>query len=205
MLNELISPMPLQEFITQYFGQKPYARPFQAERYKNVLNWKLIDAIMEMQYNDCWVAKNGRLHPNSLYATGTLTSEQARQGFSEGYTILVRHAERIVAGLSQIAKDFQKLFAKHIDIQLYVTPSHEEGFDWHFDAEDVFVLQSHGEKEFRLRVDSPYENDRSKYEIICHLKAGDWLYIPAGYWHKAKALTDSFHISIGVLTISKRH
>lgn len=200
LLSELLSPMPMQDFLHEYYGKKPYARPFVANRYKNMINWSLLDHIMETKHNNCWPAKNGKLHPEQKFTSGSLTSVQARQCFMQGYTILVRHAEQVVAGLSTIAKDFEKLFNKPIDIQLYVTPAQEQGFDWHYDAEDVFVLQSHGEKEFRLRSDSPLAETRNRYEICCHLKAGDWLYIPAGYWHKAIARSDSFHISIGVLT-----
>ena len=44
-----------------------------------------------------------------------------------------------------------------------------------------------------------FHKEKNKTEIHCWLKAGDWLYIPKGYWHKARALKDSFHLSVGVL------
>lgn len=30
------------------------------------------------------------------------------------------------------------------------------------------------------------------------LEAGDWLYIPGGYWHRTSAVTDSCSLSVGV-------
>jgi ribosomal protein L16 Arg81 hydroxylase len=32
----------------------------------------------------------------------------------------------------------------------------------------------------------------------CTLGAGDWLYLPAGYWHRAQAGAESISLSVGV-------
>src|SRR5205085_5069557 len=32
----------------------------------------------------------------------------------------------------------------------------------------------------------------------CMLHAGDWLYLPAGYWHCGRALDESVSLSVGV-------
>jgi ribosomal protein L16 Arg81 hydroxylase len=34
----------------------------------------------------------------------------------------------------------------------------------------------------------------------CTLAAGDWLSIPAGYWHRTRALEESLSLSVGVLS-----
>ena len=34
----------------------------------------------------------------------------------------------------------------------------------------------------------------------CRLNAGDWLYIPPGYWHATRALELSISLSIGVMS-----
>ena len=35
-------------------------------------------------------------------------------------------------------------FAAPVDVHLYCTPAGQPGFGWHYDAEDVFVLQTAG-------------------------------------------------------------
>ena len=35
--------------------------------------------------------------------------------------------------------------------------------------------------------------------LQCELAAGDWLYIPHGYWHKADARSDSLSLAVGVM------
>ncbi|HEY8271523.1 MAG TPA: cupin domain-containing protein [Pseudobdellovibrionaceae bacterium] len=212
ILEELISPLTFAEFQEKYLCRTPFAAPFKASRFRNLLSWSLLEEILSIGHPDCWLPRQGLLPTESALCQGILTMEQAYKGFSEGRTVVVRHAEKAQSQLREIAKDFAILFPGLVDVQLYFTPAGEEGFDWHYDIEDVFVLQSRGEKEFRLRPntitprplpeilpkDLHFELEPSRCEIRCLLKAGDWLYIPSGYWHKARAKTPSFHISVGV-------
>jgi 50S ribosomal protein L16 3-hydroxylase len=34
--------------------------------------------------------------------------------------------------------------------------------------------------------------------LRCNLRAGDWLYIPAGYWHRTLAVSESISLSVGI-------
>lgn len=214
VLQQLLGEMSVGVFIRHYYRHQPFALPDSANLYKDLISWGLLEEIFSNQHKDCWLPKRGLLPQDGHLASGLLNISRARQGFSNGHTVLVRHAEKAQKQLKAIADDFYGLLQKPIDIQVYCTPKDEEGFDWHYDVEDVFVIQSAGEKEFRLVsntiIPRPlpmmtpelrmrfYEELRTT-EIRCWLKAGDWLYIPAGYWHKARAVTDSFHMSIGVL------
>jgi ribosomal protein L16 Arg81 hydroxylase len=213
ILEELIEPLSLKEFSETYLFKTPYAAPFKAEKFKDLISWPLLWEIMQTGHPDCWLPRLGQLPPEPSLQTGRLTFEQAQKGYEDGRTVLVRHAEKAHPKLSAIAEDFHQLFQDPVDIQLYCTPPEEEGFDWHYDSEEVFVIQSHGEKEFRLRKNTVnpwpqhmqiprnmrFESEAPSPEIRCLLKAGDWLYIPSGWWHKARALSPSFHLSIGVM------
>ena len=37
--------------------------------------------------------------------------------------------------------------------------------------------------------------------MTCRLEAGDWLYIPSGWWHIAWTQAASMHLSIGVMPV----
>lgn len=71
--------------------------------------------------------------------------------FSSGYTILIRHAERHFGPLAELAGGFSADLLEPVDIHMYCMPASQFGFGWHYDAEDVFVLQTQGEKEYSLR------------------------------------------------------
>lgn len=213
ILNDLVGKSQLPIFLTQNLFRSPYAAPFTGQKFVGLVNWDLLKEIFQGQHSDCWIAENGRLPKDTALNTGQLTQEQAAQQFQLGKTVLIRHAENAHPKTREIASEFQAIFCSPIDIQIYATPAQTEGFDWHYDIEDVFVIQSYGEKEFRLIPNSVtprplpimntencrFQYENTKTEIRCWLKPGDFLYIPAGYWHKAKAITDSFHLSVGVL------
>lgn len=213
ILEELIEPLSPDEFFDSYLFKQPYAAPFKAERYRGLLSWRVFEEIFASGHGDCWLPKDGRQPEDPHLTTGRLTGAQARAGFAEGRTILVRHAERAHPKIRAIAEDFQRTFEDPVDVQVYGTPGGSRGFDWHYDAEEVFVIQSVGEKEFSLRRNTiepwpvhshfpkqfRFDRERPTPEIRCLLREGDWLYIPAGWWHKARAVTDSFHLSVGVM------
>ena len=41
--------------------------------------------------------------------------------------------------------------------------------------------------------------------LTCRLEAGDWLYIPSGWWHIAQTQTASIHLSVGVMPVVGLH
>jgi 50S ribosomal protein L16 3-hydroxylase len=76
----------------------------------------------------------------------------------------------------------------------------------------VFVLQTAGAKEWWLRkntvnpwplVETLPHDMQYEREIMpvmrCSLRAGDWLYVPNGYWHRTAASELSFSLSIGIM------
>lgn len=103
-------------------------------------------------------------------------------------------------------------------MHIYATPPGNFGFSWHYDAEDVFILQTAGEKEYELRKNTvhPWPLDetipvdmRHEREITplmrVSLGAGDLLYIPCGYWHRAtamKAAGTAISLAVGVTSPS---
>jgi 50S ribosomal protein L16 3-hydroxylase len=107
-------------------------------------------------------------------------------------------------------------------VQFIVTPAGEPGFSWHYDAEDVFIIQAAGAKSYSLRKNTVHPwplretipiNMRYGEEIMPFLNvslvAGDWLYIPCGYWHRAtspaSATAPSISLAIGVMSPSGVH
>jgi ribosomal protein L16 Arg81 hydroxylase len=141
------------------------------------------------------------------------TPEELRRALAEAWTIFVRHAERCYPPLAELADQFGAMFQAPIDIHFFCTPAETEGFGWHYDAEDVFILQTRGTKAYRLRKntvnpwplvettpkDLGYEAERSLV-MDCTLREGDWLYIPPGYWHTARAEELSVSLSVGVMS-----
>lgn len=108
-----------------------------------------------------------------------------------------------------LARSFERDFHRTARVQLFVTPRGTRGFAWHYDLEDVFILQTLGSKTYYLRentrvtsLDGAADFAQFAQEVsplaVCALTVGDVLYIPRGMWHMGRAEDDCFSISVGL-------
>jgi ribosomal protein L16 Arg81 hydroxylase len=211
ILDRLLGDMPAGQFLDEYYLRLPYSRAGGYREWTVLGSWQVIERILAQPGVDAIVGRLGK----QWEGEGPPSAETARRLAAEGYTLGIRHAQRHDAGLAELAAEFRAALAAPIDVHLYCTPAGQPGFGWHYDAEEVFVLQTHGDKEWWLRkntvnpwplVETIPQDQRHEREIMpvfrCTLKAGDWLYIPSGYWHKTAAGGESISLSVGVLAPS---
>ena len=158
------------------------------------------------------IIKDGRM----VLDDATCSFDEALGYYKDGCTLLLRYAERSHAGLAALARDFADGFATEVDIQCYCTPGREQAFLWHYDVEEVFILQTQGAKAYEIRPntvhpnplvtsipdDLKYETERTPVRIAATIADGDWLYIPSGWWHIARTQAESMHISVGCMPVA---
>jgi ribosomal protein L16 Arg81 hydroxylase len=139
------------------------------------------------------------------------SGEQLQSLLSRGFSVVIRNAEKHDTGLLDLCNAFARELEASTAIQLYATPAGYHSFGWHYDAEEVFVLQTAGTKEYFLRgntvyphpvadampSDMGYERESGPF-LASTLAPGDVLYIPAGMWHMARAIDPALSISVGV-------
>jgi ribosomal protein L16 Arg81 hydroxylase len=210
-LDELLGDVPRSRFMEDHFFKQPFARPGGCKQFTALGSWQALESILTQPGVDCLAGKEGRRWDGPLPPSPA----EARRLVGDGYTLGVRHAERHYAGLSELAAGFHRDFLAPVNVHLYCTPAGQAGFGWHYDAEDVFLLQTQGSKEWWLRkntvnpwplVETLPADMRYEREVMpvlrCRLHAGDWLYIPAGYWHRTEAGEESISLSVGIQSLS---
>lgn len=207
-IERLLGGRSPQWFVEEYFLRLPFALPGAAREFIELVDWPAVENLLAAPGADALAVRDGQ----RWSANRTPRADEARQLFGEGYTILVRHAERHDPRLAELARSFASDFSAPVDVHVYCTPAGGQGFGWHYDAEDVFILQTAGRKEYSLRkntvnpwpvietlpADMKYERELMPL-MQCRLAPGDWLYIPHGYWHVARAEEDSISLAVGVL------
>lgn len=204
ILDQLLGDVPRAEFIDRYFLKLPFSRPGGCRHLVDTAGWPLVEALLTSPGVDAAAVRGNDLSP---------TLADPRRLLADGFTLRVRHAERHHPLLAEIAADLRHAFAGPVDVHVYCTPAGQAGLGWHYDAEDVFVLQTAGSKEWALRKNTvnPWplpdlipDDLRFHRELMpvmrCDLHAGDWLYVPAGYWHGTRAGTESISLAVGVLS-----
>jgi len=210
-IERLLTPEQQAVFLEQHYQKLPFSLPGGCRPFCDLGSWETIEGILAQENPDVLVVREGQRWSGTKAPSG----EEARRLFEDGYTILVRHAERHDRQIAELAASFARDFAGPVDVHIYCTPGGQRGFGWHYDAEDVFILQTTGLKTYSLRKNTvnPWPlaetlpaDMRYEREIMplsrCTLSGGDWLYIPCGYWHVAEAQEDAISLAVGVLSPS---
>jgi ribosomal protein L16 Arg81 hydroxylase len=202
------SELSLAGFLREHYQRRPYVRPSTAAAAAALLDWNVVAALVDAGA-DMLLVRNGRLRREPA-PTG---SPEARSLFDDGYSLVLRACEEPDRGLRDLAERVASEIDGDVSIQVYATPAGFHSFGWHYDCEDVFIVQAHGVKDYVLRQntvnpeptidampkDMHYERETTP-RIACTLITGDWLYIPRGWWHAAFARSHSLSISVGVLS-----
>jgi len=212
VIDEIFASLPLQEFIDEFLHRLPIALPNVAGSICPWGNWETLASLVQADDADVMLARS-----NQQYAGKIPTDLKGMRALSqEGYTILVRHAERHHEGIARVAEQFAHVFQGASNAHIYATPPNQHGFSWHYDAEDVFIFQLAGKKEYQLRkntvnpwsveetlpADMQYEREMMPLmQVMLH--PGDMLYIPCGYWHRGIAVNSemtAISLALGVMS-----
>ncbi|HLY09993.1 MAG TPA: cupin domain-containing protein [Planctomycetota bacterium] len=212
MIDTLLGELPLGQFLDRYYTRVPYTKAGAAVGFTSFQGWAAVEAILAKETVDGFLAQDG-----AMWEGGRLPPfPEVRQRVAEGHTLVIRQAERHDAELARLADGFFRDFAAEVNVHVYCTPPGKSGFGWHYDPEDVFILQTHGAKEYQLRKntvnpwpllaqmprDLQYEREAMPL-FRCVLRPGDWLYIPTGWWHSARGVEgDSITLAVGLMTPS---
>lgn len=208
MFREWIAPDTVDQFVATCLHRQAIARPYAAAKAVPLLTWERLDSILRAgpALKLLVVARGEQL---DVPAPTDLAS--ARALMARGWGFVIRRGERHDPGLAALAEAFARDLDGEVNLHLFVTPGGTHGFGWHYDFEDVFIVQTAGIKDYYFRqntVDTKTPRGRQPDFTVCRrettplatarLTPGDWLYIPSRWWHMAKCTEDSLSISIGI-------
>jgi ribosomal protein L16 Arg81 hydroxylase len=206
-LQSLLGDFPLPRFVADYYHKLPYSASGLAAPLLALGTFDSLLAVLAQDSADVLVCRRNEQWAGDIPRTDAAANELLAQG----YTLLVRHAERHDPRLAELAAALARDFSSAVNVHMYCTPAGQYGFGWHFDAEEVFLIQMTGRKEYSLRKNTvnPWPLEETlpadmKYEreimpvMRCELAAGDWLYVPSGYWHMGESRETAISLAIGV-------
>ena len=144
---------------------------------------------------------------------GRVSSVAIAEHYMRGATIILPHLHDSLLNLGEFCRSLEEVFSCHVQTNIYLTPSGNQGFPPHYDNHDVFVMQIGGAKAWRLYgvpIETPYRGEQ--FEAGRHqpgevtreftMNPGDCVYIPRGLMHDAENVGDepSLHITVGLIT-----
>lgn len=140
----------------------------------------------------------------------TVRPERVVHHFARGATIVLQALHRQWPPVAAFCRDLELELTHPVQANAYVTPASSQGFAIHHDTHDVFVIQTHGRKEWRVYAPViPLAGKEQRWSsdlrdpgaplLETELAPGDVLYIPRGFPHDAKARREvSIHVTVGI-------
>lgn len=141
---------------------------------------------------------------------GSLDLARVRNGFADGYTIVLNGVERYVRAIASLSHSVEVELNFPTRVNAYVTPPGSTGFVPHYDPHDVLILQIQGSKTWHLSdgvVVPPHQMQRLEGTVTAglplptdlRLEVGDVLYMPRGRVHAAESHSEpSIHLTVGI-------
>jgi 50S ribosomal protein L16 3-hydroxylase len=213
MLPEWLAPDEVGWFANNHLGKMPCARPAAAMDALPLGTWQTVEAVLgsDLQLDVLTVAAGETVRVRQPRSRADLT-----RLMETGVSVVVRSAEKHDAGLARLVERFELVLPGEVHVQLYATPAGTNSYGWHYDFEDVFIAQTAGVKDYYFRANTvaldtalgdtldftSFRNERSPL-MSARLVAGDWLYLPARWWHLVKCVQESLSISVGVMSPSE--
>lgn len=208
MLRQWLNEPSWLEFLEARRSQRPFACSCLDAPASSLFDWARLDQVLRVEpAPDAIVVRSNALidvpTPRSAATVRTL--------FADGIGLVVRRAQTRDAALQTLATQLEREHSVQAHLQLFVTPGGTHGFGWHYDQDDVVILQTVGQKHYYFRqntlVTRPDEG-APNFALVksertptmqCTMVAGDALYVPRFMWHTARAVEDSFSISAGLV------
>ncbi|MFE4873901.1 cupin domain-containing protein [Streptomyces sp. NPDC056682] len=142
-----------------------------------------------------------------LHGNGTPDIQTIYRAYQEGYSVVINGVHRRSAVIANLSRSLEGTLHHKVGANLYLTPQCGQGFAPHVDTHDVFILQLHGVKHWRVGTppkDLPLPGtDEGPVELIDYsdftLNPGDVLYLPCGFPHDAiTSDSSSLHLTVGI-------
>lgn len=220
-MARLVGRAGLQTFLADHQGRDVYRHRLSEAWAQELFGWKQLNAALTEH----------RLHPPRLRlekagadaSKGVFRERRTRRGrtlhdlepavlnarLRDGATLILDAANELSPPLQQLCAGLSGELLGSCQANLYAAWGETQGFNVHWDAHDVFVVQVEGRKRWALcgvtrpapsvrdnRADHPRPETPIK-EVV--LEPGDMLYLPRGYWHAAVGLGEpTLHLTIGV-------
>lgn len=168
--------------------------------------------------------------------SGTVQTTEAKPSattllkeYRSGSTIKIMDVGRFCKSVKYLETELRNFFNTDVAINVYMTPPDSQGFKYHYDRHDVFILQVAGSKNWKIyeppvelpiekvigrgslfKLKLPFDSDYSGYIDLTgkkvneiKLSSGDMFFIPRGFIHEAKTSGEmSVHLTVGLYEIT---
>ncbi|WP_434628053.1 JmjC domain-containing protein [Chromobacterium sp. CV08] len=223
-LAELLSPVSLDDFFSEYWDRKPLYIADGSARFAGLADAGRLREIVESGspwqyrrlpelYLDSGFIPHDQLIVEYTDMDGrravSVRQKRVKMLLEAGATANCFGQEAHFPELMRLKKRFAEYFSAEVETSLFYSQQDHPGLAPHYDCVEIFVLQISGHKRWYVssqRQTNPlvgygqpvaYDNDAP--HAVIDLEPGDLLYLPRGLFHHACALSgESLHTTVAV-------
>ena len=154
--DTLIRPTSTEDFIHKYWEKVPLIVHRRDREYYNALfSIDMVDRILDFNRpkgRSIRVVKNQEPLLVSKYENqnGSLNLNQLYAAYADGYTVVINEIERYWKPIKELCRNITHEISHHTVANMYLTPKNQKALLPHHDTHDVYVLQIHGEKHWKI-------------------------------------------------------
>jgi hypothetical protein len=194
-VDQLLAPISFSEFHGRHYGKKPLLVARRSPAYYDGLltldalnahlgEGSLLSTELRLIRDGEQLDESDFTYPdssaNARFAGDAADKEAVFARFYEGYTIAISSYERHRSAVLHLRHDMERVFHAPVLTYVFLTPRNAQGFSAHADAQDTFILQFAGTKQWTVFKGR-------KRVLSATLEPGDFLYLPRGFVHEARS------------------
>ena len=201
---QLLGGISPAEFMRKYWQKKPCIIRNAIPNFKPLLSRQELFALSQNQdVESRLIVSNG---DKWSLAHGPMTAKQIPSIKKPNWTLLVQGVDLHDSAVNELKNRFRFAPDARLDDLMISYATDGGGVGPHFDSYDVFLLQAHGTRRWRigkqkdgtLQANVPLRIlSNFKPELTFDLEPGDMLYLPPRYAHDGVAIGECMTYSIG--------
>jgi len=196
-LGELVRPLTETDFLSRLrTGTFTFQPGAGLGRFESLLSWDALRILISrdlIPLKDIQVTIKGHEVPRLLYHHDSKPSAVKMDALLEkGASVIVRHAEKYADTLADLSTRLVAALGEDVSIATIITTGTGGALKLHYDHTDVIVLQLEGSKRWRIypnpadnliAASATQEAPTGEPFFGEVLTAGDFMFMPGGYWH----------------------
>jgi ribosomal protein L16 Arg81 hydroxylase len=215
--EELIAPLCVKEFHNVFWQKRPCHVHGVESKFRELFSWKDLNDLLESHHfahPRLRLSKDGAdVAPKQYMETLRFTKGNRADSwgltreFADGASLILQHADEFHPGLQLLVDALTSALGWHAEVEVIAGLGSSNALPIHVDSNDCLVFQIEGTKRWRLyeptrtaplRASKMFPDrydvlpainpDSERPTITFEVTAGDFAYIPRGWWHLVEPL-----------------
>ncbi|BDG74721.1 cupin domain-containing protein [Roseomonas fluvialis] len=228
-LQDLLAPVTPERFLAEHYDRAPLHIQGRPDKFAGVLDWAGINRLLDMTHvwteTSLKLVLDSAPVPPAAYSVKAVSRDGAQvlqpvaakvqDWVRRGASVVMNDVDSLTPGLAAVSDALEGAGFGKAQANVYISFQSHKAFHSHYDTHDVWAVQVEGEKTWNIwegRAEWPIphpafrgqkqdHHDQAKGALRgqVHLKKGDILYLPRGWYHDALAeAPNSVHVAYGV-------